>query len=280
MNRRFAIALPLTYYILITLDNAIHELGHLLVTHLVRAQPVGLFIAPAVVGYARWNYGAVPEGSIKSADIWITAGGVLTELIVGILLLAIVWAFRNRLRGWSGLVLVLSSLILLSMGAFYFLFSWIVDWGDGAELVRHGLNPLFLILFVVAIITCIAIVGTPLIVRSMAAYTPLFNFRTIWFCLIIMGVPVQLYGAIKSYLFFPDESLVNLYTFLAYVLISAILAAAMVILGKAALAKPSSQRSTPSNVTLICLILIALVIEIGCTLYFGFGNDMHYLWFI
>lgn len=175
---------------------------------------------------------------------------------------------------------VLSSLIFLSMGAFYLLFSWIVDWGDGAELVRLGLNPLFLIFFVVAIIACIAIVGTPLVVRSMAAYMPLSNYRTIWFCLLIMGVPVQLYGAIKSCLFFPEEYLVNAYTLVAYVLISTILAAAMVILGKSALEKRSSQRSVPSSATIICLALIALVIEIGCSWYFGFGNDMQYLWFI
>ena len=278
-NWRIAIALPFTYYILVTLDNTIHELGHLLTAQILGAKPIGLFIAPSVVGYARWNYGSIPEVSIPIVDFWVTAGGVAAELVLGIVLLSIVWILRDRLRGWTGFMLVMGGLILISMGAFYLLFSWIVDWGDGAELVRLGLSPYALVGFVVVILVCIYLIGTPLIARCMSEYTSSLDFRTTWSYLTIMGLPVQLYGVVKSFFFLPGEYQVGLYSLVAYVLISVILAMIIALRGRAMSINNLSGSSVLSYALLASLGASAMIIEISCTKFFGLGNNMRFLWF-
>lgn len=264
-----AIVLPATYYIINTIGIAAHELGHLFFAWMLKGLPRGWYLAPAVFGYSWWDFSEGPVKSLAYVQILVTAGGVVTELVLGLVLIGLYLLLRNHIKGWFRVVIPLFAVYTLSVGVIYLVFSAAFGWGDGAQLIKLGIPFSWLILMVILVFIFLVLVGIPMVYAEISRYIKIGSGREILAVLIVMALPVYIYGIIKSYFLYPDMFKFTFAATVVFVMVACTLSA----IGSTMLSEhaPISQDeiSSLSRAGVFITLCVVAALEVGSLTYFG-----------
>lgn len=269
---RILLALVPFTFISGTLSLVVHEvIGHAWVSRWFGSVENSFYVAPGIVGYASWNN---PDGVTLVQRNIISAGGAVSGMVFGLGLFLLAVLLARKSQHWIHGMLAIGGALSFGSDAAYLAISPLIEWGDGYSLLRNGVPPYVFVIFGVVSTSFLLGIFIPRAVKMLSSYYDATSFLRAWAVFAAVMIVPYFYNLAKAYLFF-QEHFPRKVIYLCLTLVLSPLIG-FVVYKSPLLSKnhqsPATRKMPATGV--VVLWVIAVIMEIGFTLYFGLNMEM------